>query len=400
MNFISLLGVAFKSLKDRSVRSWITVFGIVVSVAVIFTLLTLSQGLNSAVEELFDEFGTDRIFITGGGIQQGLSQRALDEDIVREIERLPYFRGVIPLLVEPAVEISYSRRTAFTSIQAIPNTDTSFISEQYLFDTNMESGRFWRDNERRVVVVGYNVAFDTDAFFGRELSLLNTLVIEGERFRVIGIYERTGSPDDNDIFMPLEDARELFDRPTRVTFIDAVLAPGVEMDQARERLERLLERRLGENNFTVLTPEGLLRQFQNITLIITLLLGAIAAISLLVGAIGIANTMFTAVLEREKEIGIMKSVGAKNSDILGIFMIESGLIGLLGGIVGVILGIGVSLGIGQIVAALGFDLLSISINIGFIIFCLVFAFIVGILSGLLPSFIASRKKIIDTLRED
>jgi len=126
---------------------------------------------------------------------------------------------------------------------------------------------------------------------------------------------------------------------------------------------------------------------------------AIASISLIVGAVGIANNMFTSVLEREKEIGIMKSVGATNHDILQIFLIESGLIGFFGGLAGVILGSVLSLIIGEIAAAMGYAMLKILISPINVISVLAFAFFVGMISGVIPAWSASRKKIIDTLRE-
>jgi putative ABC transport system permease protein len=111
------------------------------------------------------------------------------------------------------------------------------------------------------------------------------------------------------------------------------------------------------------------------------------------------NTMFTSVLEREKEIGIMKSIGSRNSDILTMFLFESGLIGLVGGFAGAIIGIGISFGVGAILKALNFNLLVININFVHVAGCLFFAFVIGMLSGAIPSYLASRKKIVDTLRD-
>ncbi|MDP3640267.1 MAG: FtsX-like permease family protein, partial [Nanoarchaeota archaeon] len=119
--------------------------------------------------------------------------------------------------------------------------------------------------------------------------------------------------------------------------------------------------------------------------------------SLLVGAIGIMNSLYTSVLERTKDIGIMKAIGARNRDILEIFLMESGLIGLVGGILGTALGMGIALAIGPLSKHAGF-LLTINIEVSVLLFGLAFAFILGVLSGILPAWQASRLKPVDALR--
>ena len=152
-------------------------------------------------------------------------------------------------------------------------------------------------------------------------------------------------------------------------------------------------------DFSILTPEELLRSFGTILNIITAFLLGVAGISLLVGAIGIANTMYTSVLERTKEIGVMKAIGAKNSDILYIFMIESGILGVIGGAMGILVGIGVGKIIDYIaVNQLQTNLLKVATPWYLIVGCLLFAFIIGSLSGLMPAKQASKLKPADTLR--
>jgi putative ABC transport system permease protein len=395
--------LAIKSLKDRSFRNWITVFGIVVSIAVIFILLTLSAGLQLAIVEIFEDFGTNRMFIVpagGAASLGGLNARPFDQSDIDAIAALPYFEEVIPQIYRSATLVTYRGREQYANVIGMPNKNVQLIERQYQFNTNLDSGRYFQENERGVAVIGYNIANDVD-FFGREVGERNTIEIKGQRFKVIGIYERVGSAqDDNSIYIPLDDARELFNLTTEVDFADAIAKNGVDLDVAKARVERLLERRKGKDQFSVITPEAILRQFSAILSIVQGILLAIASISLIVGAIGIANTMFTSVLEREKEIGIMKAIGAKNKDILTLFMFESGFIGLVGGVVGVILGILLSLLIGQIAIVAGFAFLKISISIPYILFCLTFSFIVGVLSGFLPSYLGSKKKIVNILRDN
>jgi putative ABC transport system permease protein len=397
----NLFILSLKSLKDRSVRSWITIIGIVVSIAVILILLTLSAGLQSAVFELFEDFGTDRMLVFGAdGITTGLTTETLGQDDVRAIEKLQDIDLVIAQLSAPASKVEYKNQEQFFPVIGLPNKNVNRVAEAYKFDRDLIEGRYFSEGERNVVVLGYGIARQPDDAFGKEITVKNSITIEGKRFKVVGVYKQVGNnQDDFSIWMPLEDVREITNKTTEITGIDAIVKEGVDLKVAEQRLDRLLEKRLGEDNYIILTPEALLRQFNSIIGIVQGVLLAIALISLLVGALGIANTMFTAVLEREKDIGIMKAIGAANSSIMILFLIESGLIGIVGGTAGVIFGIIVSFGIGAIAAASGFELLSISINITHVLGCLAFAFIIGMLSGLLPSYLASRKKIVDTLRD-
>ena len=161
----------------------------------------------------------------------------------------------------------------------------------------------------------------------------------------------------------------------------------------------ILNEKIGEETFTVQTPLQALSSIQIILGIINLIVVGIAAISLLVGGIGIANTMYTSVLERTNEIGIMKAVGAQNRDILYIFLIESGLLGLVGGIVGALAGLGISLFISNIAnQALGADLFRVAVSYPLLIGSVLFSFIVGIISGVFPARQASKLNVVEALR--
>ncbi len=395
--------MGLKSIRERSIRSWLTIFGIVISIAVILTLLSLSAGVTYAVEEMFDEFGRNRIFvISGGGMQEmmgGSFQNGISKKDIEAIESLPQFRFVVPAVAIQAQKVEYGGTELYLMVQAFPSDNADMVNEEYNMNEYVIEGRPFQEDERGVVVLGYKVAKNTDDFFGKPIALKNSIYVNDRKFRVIGVIKEFGSPDDNSIMIPLEDAEEILDLGGQYTMVDAIVKDGVDIDVAEERLVRLLERRKGEDTFTVMTPDSIIRQFNDMIFLVQGFLLAIASISLIVGAVGIANNMFTSVLEREKEIGIMKSVGATNHDILQIFLIESGLIGFFGGLAGVILGSVLSLIIGEIAAAMGYAMLKILISPINVIGVLAFAFFVGMISGLIPAWSASRKKIIDTLRE-
>ena len=237
--------------------------------------------------------------------------------------------------------------------------------------------------------------------FDKEVRLKSKLEINGEEFRVVGIMKEIGNAqDDNSINIPLDAYRDAFNEPDHVDIIIAQAKEGVNIPETQKKLERELKKARDDENYQVLTAEQIAQQINNILGVVQIVLIGIAAISLVVGGIGIMNSMYTSVLERTREIGIMKSIGAKNKNILTIFLIESGLLGLVGGLFGVAIGIG----IGQIVTLAakqgGYGFLKVPISPTIILFGLGFAFIVGMASGTLPAVKASRLNPVDALRNE
>jgi putative ABC transport system permease protein len=214
-----------------------------------------------------------------------------------------------------------------------------------------------------------------------------------------------GNPqDDKNIYMPIEDFYELF--PEKKDVYDQIIVqiePGQNITLVAEKVTKQLIRSRGitdeTQDFTILTPEELLATFGVILNILTGFLLGVAAISLLVGAIGIANTMYTSVIERTREIGVMKAVGARNSDIAQMFTIESGLIGLIGGVGGIFIGLLISEGI-EFLGSNVFNttLLQVSTPWWLFVGSLAFSFVVGALSGIVPALQASRVVTVQALR--
>lgn len=385
--------MAVNSIRHRKLRSWLTVVGIVIGVAAIISLLTISRSLESTLEQQFEQFGANRILISAKGFQgPGTLSQGLSTEDVRTIEKISGFEYVLPGLFRSA-EITYRKEAGFTLIGALPAEHF----EEFYADTGVElqAGRVIKDGEKNVAIIGSRVA---EEMFSRELTVGNKITIAKGEFKIVGILEEIGNAqDDNQINIPLEAAREIFDEPESVDTIIAQVKSTSDIPLLQEKIEKELERKRGDTNFQVLTAAQILEQINQILGIMQAVLVGIAAISLLVGAIGIMNSMYTSVLERTKDIGIMKAIGARNSDILQIFLIESGMIGLVGGLLGTALGTGMALAIGSFSKNAGFLLI---INIEFIVlaFGLLFAFIIGMVSGVLPAYQASKLKPVDALR--
>ena len=271
------------------------------------------------------------------------------------------------------------------------------------FTVEVIEGRNLKKGDDDKVVLGYNYQFK-NKIFKRAVSLRDKLTINGEKFEVIGFYEEVGNPyDDAQVYVTPDVMERLYPASKdKFGFIILQANEDVDPQELGDRVEDKLRKKRGQEegkeDFFVQSFADAMETFSSIINIINGVLILIALISLLVGGIGIMNTMYTAVLERTKEIGVMKAIGAKRRDIVFVFVFESGLLGLIGGAIGILFGYGIaSLG-GAIAAAAGFALLKPAFPWYLILGCAMFAFLVGIVSGIMPAVRAAKQKPVESLR--
>jgi putative ABC transport system permease protein len=394
--------IAWRNLKTRKLRAWLTMIGIIISVATIFTLVALSIGLQGAVEDQFEALGGDKFFIQPEGQlgppQAGASVTMTKDDVdvikkVNGIKDITYFTA-------GNAKVEYGDEERFFPVYGIPEDGIDLYFESGSFE--IEFGRSFSGDGNRELIIGNH--YKTRNIFKRPIDPGDTFLVNGEEFKVRGIMSIIGNPeDDRSLITTAKDMEEVFGIGDRVDFIMVQIEEGEDMNEVVSRVERRLDRFRDVDHktrdYTILTPEEILEIFGTILIVITAFLGGVAAISLLVGAIGITNTMYTSVIERTKQIGIMKALGAKNSDVLKIFLIESGLLGLVGGIIGVLIGIGISETIEYIAfVSLGTTLLQTTYPLWLILGCLAFAFFTGAIAGSLPAYNASRTNVVDAIR--
>jgi len=371
------------------------VLGIVIGIAAIVALISVSQGLENAIVEQFEQMGSNRIFIAPGGtdmvnyISKGLTTK--DAEVVEGVAGVDWVNPYIGA----RSEVYFGNKKAFA--QNIFGVKPELMAKTWEdFDFELEDGKLFSGNEKFDAVIGYDVAHK---FFDKDVRVGNLLEIQGTKFKVKGIMEKIGSPDDDQtITIPEEMLRILFDKPDEISMIDVKAKDGVDINVFVARIERALKRSRDDEDFQIITPEQMLQQFGDVLIIVQVILGGIAAISLLVGGVGIMNSMYTNVLERTREIGIMKSIGATNKDIMMIFLVEAGMMGFLGGVLGVVLGSSIAFAVGAIAKQQGFQLLKVTIQVNLVIFGILFSFIVGALSGYFPSKQASKLSPVDSLR--
>jgi putative ABC transport system permease protein len=392
--------LAVKNLRKRKLRSWLTITGIVISISVIFVLISLSLGLKDAINEQFKILGTDKLFIMPrGNVGAGISAAEITTADVDEIEKVSGVKDISYAAVGNA-EVDFNKQKKYFMVIGLPMDKMQLYIDSA--NLKMDEGNLLKKGESERIMLGYDYKYNS--VFDKSIISGNKLIINGNEFRVSGIVGAIGNPsDDKNIYMSMEDFRNLFNSEDKVNQIIVQVDDEKNINEISDRIEkRLLKfRNVDEKtkDFDIATPEELLKSFDSILNIITVFLVGIASISLLVGGVGIANTMYTSVLERTKEIGTMKAVGAKNKDILFIFLFESGLLGLIGGIIGVALGFMISKTVEFIaINQLHTTLLQAASPAELIVGSLVFAFLIGAVSGGIPALKASKLKPVDALR--
>ena len=396
---------ALKNIRKRKLRSWLTILGIVISVAIIFFLISLSVGLRDAVNEQFRTLGTDKFFIMPKGQAGGPGSGGAVELSLKDVDTVEKIRGVKGAAYYNVgnSKIEYDREFRYYIVAGIPIEDNVvFNAMKESIGWKIDEGRFLQKGDTGKAMIGSQYKYNN--VFKKPIKAGDKIIINGQEFKVAGILQSVGNPgDDKNVFISYEDFKKLYNSGDRVDQIIVQVEAGENAKEVAERTKEKLTKARGLNektrDFEISTPEEILASLSTILNIITAFLVGVGAISLLVGAIGIANTMYTSVLERTKEIGTMKAIGARNSDILLIFLIESGFIGLIGGVIGILIGFILAKSVEFIaISYLATSLLKPAFPLYLIAGSLLFSFLIGSISGLLPARQASKLKPVDALR--
>ncbi len=421
--------LALNILFHSKLRSWLTIIGIFIGIAAVVSILSISEGAQQQLEERLNSLGADVLTVSpgaskaygagfGGGMggdrmppefgttSLGKSTKNLtytDITVIKSVDNVAYVMGA----VSGTADIIYSSKTA--SDQRCNGVDAS-VWKQITIE-ELVSGRFLNGGDMYSVVIGERLATQT---FDKDIPLNTKIIINGVSFNVIGILENS-----NSIYIPLQVARDVLDDvgDKELDSISVKIADVTLADETVSNITKKLMTSRGilkeeDLDFSVSNPSTMQETMKETMQTMALFLGSIAAISLLVGAIGIANSMFTSVLEKTKDIGIMKAIGAQNKHILLIFLFNSGLIGLIGGIGGVILGFFTSTAISSVAGLsspstnlraggmMGNFFSSTYVSWGLVFGALFFSVIIGIIAGLIPAYRASKLSPVDALRSE
>lgn len=390
----------FKGIRYRPLRSWLTVIGIVIGVMLVVIILALSSGVKNVINQQLRMFGSDLLIILPGketsivtSVFGGEKFRYSD---IMELEKLPGVRSVAPFDVGSVnAEYRGEKKAVLVHSSLWDRLSALFLESR---GTRMAEGAWPTDEESNDVVLGYLAG---NSLFKSRVRVGDEIILQSKRFRVAGILERTGDQTDDNSFYMSWDMFHMVSgaRPGVVTAMVRV-EPGANTALVSRQIRFQLGKQAEVTDFTILTPEKTAEIVGSIVQVVELALLVIALVSLIVGAIGIMNTMYTSVLERTKQIGIMKAVGASRDAIMALFLIESGVIGLVGGVLGVLSGVIVSLGISAAVASSGAPMLFslAAADYSELAAILVVTAVTGVLSGFSPARAASRLEPAEALR--
>lgn len=396
--------LALNSLRRRKLRSYLTMIGVIIGIAAVVSLIAIGGGLRNFVTGQFNVLDTNVLSISAQGSGNGPPGAGVVNHLTeRQREAVERAKGV-DIAVTRIVQFGlseYNDRTHETYYVSVPSgeqRDAIYDIANY----ELAEGRFLKDGDTTRIVVGHD--YTKEETFDKPVSLGSRILIDGTAYTVVGIFKKKGSfIVDNTVLMNEDQlvlqfglAKEEYD------IMAARVKEGENPKEVKKDVEKVLRKernvKIGEEDFSVETPDTALANLENILFAVQLFISIIAGVSLVVGGIGIMNTMFTAVLERTSEIGIMKAIGAKNSHIFIIFSIESGLIGLVGGIIGATIGTILALSLSFAASAALDQTITASITPLLIIGALSFSFLLGMIAGIIPAYRAMRLHPVDALR--
>ena len=403
MNLTESFLTSLAALLANKLRALLTMLGIIIGVAAVITMIAIGEGAQRAVTDRIQALGSNLLFVSpgaqrGGGvtvIQFGSSVRLRNEDSQALDQKVQSVEAVVPEFSRNA-QVKYENKNWNTRIVGtVPEYETAR-------NFPAVAGRYFTRSEERayakVCVIGQTVA---DNLFPSGDPLEKTIRIAGQSFDVIGLLESKGqsgfqNPDDQ-IIVPLETAQRRIFGVDYLSQITVKVSDDKDMDPAFYDIERVLRRSHKlrddqDNDFTIRNQADIINTFQQTQETFTYLLAGIAAVSLLVGGIGIMNIMIVSVTERTKEIGIRKAIGARKRDVMLQFLIESVVMSVTGGIIGILVGVGGSI----LITSYG-NLPSL-ISMNSIMMSFLFASMVGIFFGLYPAWKAAESNVIDALR--
>jgi len=412
MKTYDIFKLSLSHVRKSKMRSWLTIVGIVIGVAAIVAIISIGEGMQASVQKSLGSLGADLITVSpgysratgmgggqgaGGGGSSTVNLTDKDLNVIKQVTGVIYVNGI----VSGRSDMILGNEKTSASISGIDTTVWRSI-----VTTELESGRYLQLGDSNAVVIGYSLAHNV---FLQPITRNRPITIGGKTFKVVGIFAQSGGfgGTDNAVYMPADSARDVISETVgrnQFTSITVKIADQNLADSVKADIEQklMMSRHVNSRtrDFTVTAFASIQQQISSVTQAITMFLGAIAAVSLLVGAVGIANTMFMSVMERTRQIGLLKSLGATDSEVMKLFLIESGLFGVVGGLIGITLGILISV----LISSIGLQMMgpggamTTVIPPTLIIFALAFSIIVGVLSGVAPARNAAKMNPVDALR--
>ena len=394
MNPIETIKMAFKAIWANRGRSFLTMLGVIIGVMSVTVLMAIGQGTTSSVTDSISSMGTNMLSVTiqtrrvgfGGMGRDHRNAGAKGTVILKAEEVLALKDNEYVQYVSPTVSGSLTVKAGSTNT----NASVMGVYPDYaqIVSTDLASGRYIMDadveNRSAVCVIGPDLAED---LFGNTNVVGNTLHVDGRKFQIVGVLEGTSST----LILPFTLAQRML-KSTAISNFYVSATESATVNKAQAAVERFLYKKYQDDStYFIMNQEQMLEAMEETASTLSLMLGGIAGISLLVGGIGIMNIMLVSVTERTREIGIRKAIGAKRSNILMQFLIESVVLSGMGGLLGLLLGYGLMY---MLKTYMG---MPVAASAGVAQMSMAFSMMVGVVFGLYPANKASKLKPIDAL---
>lgn len=385
MNVKSVTKMAFQSILSNKMRTFLTMLGIIIGVFAVVVLISIGQGATSGVTESISSMGSNMISVSILGRNKSISFKD-----IHDFEKLEGIKSVTPVYTANAT-VKYDLNN--TSVRITGGNENYMSINNYEIGSGRTISPIDVDYRNKVAVIGLTVAKD---LFDGDGAINKDIYINGEKYTVVGVLEDKGSSimgDNNEIVIVPVTTLMRQNNTNSITSITVQASSAEESVAAKKNVENyLLDYFEDEDSYRVFSQDEMLNTLNEVTGMLTAMLGGIAGISLLVGGIGIMNIMLVTVTERTREIGIRKAIGAGRSNILIQFLIESSVMSGVGGVIGAALGIAASYVISNMMN------ISYTVNVPVIMGAFVFSLAVGVFFGLYPANKASKLKPVDALR--
>ena len=422
MKFNDIVIFSLNSLMHRKLRSWLTILGIIIGVAAVVSIISIGSGTQQIITSQLGGLGADIItistgfnrafFVGGPGGEFRQSQFTTSSETqnltVKDFQVIKSVTGVKAVngIVSGRADVTYLSQTTSVSVQGVDP-----LAWKEMTTSELASGRYLDPGDSDAIVIGYGIA---NNMFKQQLLINTELNIEGKSFKIVGILKQSGGfgefgGGDNTIYIPVSAARTIITDVVANQFssIQVKVTDSSLVNETSNAIEEklMILRHVTEDtkDFTITSAQAMQETISSVMGTMNLFLTGIAAISLLVGAIGIANTMFMSVMERTRQIGVLKALGTTNFEVMKLFITESAIMGFIGGLLGIFSGF---IGSG-IISELGVRLMGAGMRGGtsitlitpdLVLFSLGFSVIIGALSGLLPARRAAGLEPVEALR--
>jgi len=396
-----LLKISLRNITSRKVRSILTVIAIIIGVTAIITIVLITNGLLNGVTDEFNSMGINNIYVlpkSVNGFKSNQTTRTASSIQLNltDLKHISHLHGI-----DSAYAVDFRNAKAEykneTQYMAVMICNTKKFND-YIKNLNIsiKQGISIQNRNSNDIIIGSYVA---DKLFKNKIKVGNNILINNTNFKVVGIMNTVGDPrDDSAIYMTRDTANNLFGTNNNINSLFTKLSKDADMNTVIGEITRELNKSYPKDSFNIISAKQVLNIFSKVLLILKIVLVSIAGISIIIASVGVMNSIYTSVLERTKDIGIFKSIGAKEKDISFIFVSEAIILSIIGGIIGFILGVIGAKSIEAYAISQSITLLHIVVNSQIIIITLVVSILIGTISGIFPAKKASKKNVVDCLR--